>query len=175
MLLCLFRAISASLRPQHSSLPCATFVFHAPCGALVAQTHPISCLHHYIVLGLFGVITTAILAAFPHFCTTSSELLLMPAPATNRYVSNRPLILGLSKILFVALAQTPLAQAAPILLTSLAHAQKEPKGKNQEDAGLWLYLGFAAFLVLLGGAFAGLTIALMGQVTNNHIPHIKHF
>lgn len=30
---------------------------------------------------------------------------------------------------------------------------------------LWLYLSFAAALVLLGGAFAGLTIALMGQVS----------
>ena len=99
----------------------------------------------------------------------------MPAPAANRYVSNRPLILGLSKILFVALAQTPLAHAAPLFLTSFAHVQKEPEGKDPEDPGLWLYLGFAAFLVLLGGAFAGLTIALMGQVSENYTFQNKHF
>ena len=29
---------------------------------------------------------------------------------------------------------------------------------------LWIYLAVAIALVLLGGAFAGLTIALMGQV-----------
>lgn len=32
-----------------------------------------------------------------------------------------------------------------------------------DDTGLWAYLGTAVALVLLGGAFAGLTIALMGQ------------
>lgn len=31
---------------------------------------------------------------------------------------------------------------------------------------LWIYLAVAIGLVLLGGAFAGLTIALMGQVRN---------
>lgn len=30
---------------------------------------------------------------------------------------------------------------------------------------LWIYLAVAIALVLLGGAFAGLTIALMGQVS----------
>ena len=32
---------------------------------------------------------------------------------------------------------------------------------------LWIYLAVAIALVLLGGAFAGLTIALMGQVNYN--------
>jgi metal transporter CNNM len=90
---------------------------------------------------------------------------MQPAPASSRYVTNRPLILGLSRLLFVALAQTPLAHAAPLFLTSLAYAQEEPEGKDAEDPSLWLYLGIAALLVLLGGAFAGLTIALMGQVS----------
>ncbi|KAF2735900.1 DUF21-domain-containing protein [Polyplosphaeria fusca] len=35
--------------------------------------------------------------------------------------------------------------------------------KDPADASLWAYLGTAIALVLLGGAFAGLTIALMGQ------------
>ena len=32
---------------------------------------------------------------------------------------------------------------------------------------LWIYLSVAVGLVLLGGAFAGLTIALMGQVCSH--------
>jgi hypothetical protein len=36
--------------------------------------------------------------------------------------------------------------------------------KAPEDPSLWIYLAVAVLLVLLGGAFAGLTIALMGQV-----------
>jgi metal transporter CNNM len=88
----------------------------------------------------------------------------MPAPALNRYVSNRPLVLAVSRLIFVALAQTPLSHAAPLFYSAVAHAQEEPEGKEPDDPSLWLYLGVAAFLVLLGGAFAGLTIALMGQV-----------
>lgn len=33
-----------------------------------------------------------------------------------------------------------------------------------DDPAMWLYLSVAVILVLLGGVFAGLTIALMGQV-----------
>ena len=40
---------------------------------------------------------------------------------------------------------------------------EEPKPMPADDASLWVYLSIAAALVLLGGAFAGLTIALMGQ------------
>jgi metal transporter CNNM len=89
----------------------------------------------------------------------------MPPTAPNTYLSKRPLVLGLSKIIFLALAQTPIAQAAPLYVSTLLSAQKEEEGKSPDDASLWAYLGFAAFLVLLGGAFAGLTIALMGQVS----------
>lgn len=35
----------------------------------------------------------------------------------------------------------------------------DDKGKPADDPQLWAYLGVAAALVLLGGAFAGLTIA----------------
>lgn len=34
---------------------------------------------------------------------------------------------------------------------------------------LWIYLAVAIGLVLLGGAFAGLTIALMGQVGDREL------
>ena len=73
-------------------------------------------------------------------------------------------MLGLAKVVFLALAQLPLAQAAPIQLASFFHSQDE-EGKKPGDPSLWLYLSVAAALVLLGGAFAGLTIALMGQVS----------
>jgi hypothetical protein len=38
---------------------------------------------------------------------------------------------------------------------------------------LWIYLAVAIALVLLGGAFAGLTIALMGQVGRCCGSHIR--
>lgn len=89
----------------------------------------------------------------------------MPASTANAYLSKRPLVLGLSKLFFVAVAQLPIAQAAPLYVSTLIHSLEEgEEGKSPDDPDLWLYLGVAAALVLLGGAFAGLTIALMGQV-----------
>ena len=76
----------------------------------------------------------------------------------NAYLARRPMVLGLIKVLVLAIGQIPLASAAPIYISSLLFAAGEP------DPSLWIYLGIAAALVLLGGAFAGLTIALMGQV-----------
>lgn len=90
----------------------------------------------------------------------------MTAPPPSRYLANRPLVLGLAKIIVLALAQ-PLAHAAPIYASLVGIQEKEDEGKSPEDPSLWLYLGVAAFLVILGGAFAGLTIALMGQVGQN--------
>jgi metal transporter CNNM len=86
----------------------------------------------------------------------------MPREVSNTYLSRRPLVLGLAKVLFLSLAQLPIVQAAP---TYLFTTKDEDEGKDPDDPGLWLYLGVAAALVLLGGAFAGLTIALMGQVS----------
>ncbi|KAJ5522805.1 hypothetical protein N7513_013378 [Penicillium frequentans] len=72
----------------------------------------------------------------------------------------RSLVLGLAKCLFLTFFHLPLTTAAPVFSTSLSH-DEPPKEPN--DPSLWLYLGFSAALVLSGGAFAGLTIALMGQ------------
>jgi metal transporter CNNM len=59
-------------------------------------------------------------------------------------------------------AFAPLAKALP--LGGLVHAlADEELPKSPEDASLWVYLGIAVALVLAGGVFAGLTIALMGQ------------
>lgn len=80
----------------------------------------------------------------------------------NGYTSTRPAVLGLAKILFLSICQITSVSAAPIT-AFLGIASEEDAPKDAEDASLWLYLSVAAVLVLLGGAFAGLTIALMGQ------------
>lgn len=70
-------------------------------------------------------------------------------------------MVALVKVLLLAIAQIPLIRAVP---TPLLQSLSEEEGKPPDDPSLWLYLGIAAALVLSGGAFAGLTIALMGQV-----------
>ncbi|GCB20377.1 protein MAM3 [Aspergillus awamori] len=79
------------------------------------------------------------------------------SPAT-RILAARPLVLGLAKLFFLAVANLPVISAAP---TFVVTSDVDPKPPS--DPSLWLYLGVAAALVLSGGAFAGLTIALMGQ------------
>ena len=88
----------------------------------------------------------------------------MAARAPNSYLATRPTILGLAKVLVLSLAQVPFVRAAPIHASRLFFAAEEEEGKAPGDPSLWIYLSVAAALVLLGGAFAGLTIALMGQV-----------
>lgn len=70
--------------------------------------------------------------------------------------ARRPAAQGLAKVLFLVLAQVSHASAAP-LRQFFGLAKEEPK--DAEEASLWLYLAVAGVLVLLGGAFAGLTIA----------------
>ncbi|KAF2472491.1 DUF21-domain-containing protein [Lindgomyces ingoldianus] len=55
-----------------------------------------------------------------------------------------------------------LVKAIPVQHSETILVAAEPP-KPAGDLGLWAYLGTAVALVLLGGAFAGLTIALMGQ------------
>ncbi|CRG84007.1 Protein MAM3 [Talaromyces islandicus] len=82
----------------------------------------------------------------------------MRSALANPYLASRPIALGLAKVLVIALAQLPaFAAAAP------AHVWIKRDEGPPSDPGLWLYLGVAVALVLSGGAFAGLTIALMGQ------------
>lgn len=66
----------------------------------------------------------------------------------------RPAILGLSKAVFTL----GVASAAPIRVLDELH-----DGNEEEGTELWVLFVASIFLVLLGGAFAGLTIALMGQ------------
>ena len=70
------------------------------------------------------------------------------------------------KLLLAFIAQIPLLHASPLhfsLLSSESKDEKPPaKGPTQV-----IYLIVALALVLLGGVFAGLTIALMGQVRSS--------
>lgn len=66
----------------------------------------------------------------------------------------RPAIIGLSRAVFTL----GVASAAPIHVLEELH-----DGNEEEGTELWVLFVASIFLVLLGGAFAGLTIALMGQ------------
>lgn len=83
--------------------------------------------------------------------------------AANTYLARRPAVLGLAKVLCLVLAQVPAVKALPVHLSGLLRINGNDGAKKPDDPSLWIYLAVAATLVLLGGAFAGLTIALMGQ------------
>jgi hypothetical protein len=72
-------------------------------------------------------------------------------------------------VFLVLAALIPLAQASPLPAQALSHKKAEV---DTEDPELWVYLCTAASLVILGGAFAGLTIAyvflLLHQFSENH-------
>ena len=72
---------------------------------------------------------------------------------------------SLSRIWIYALAQLPLLRAAPLSLKSFTAREDVGEGGPSDDPLLWIYLSVAVALVLLGGVFAGLTIALMGQAS----------
>lgn len=74
-------------------------------------------------------------------------------------------MLSLAKLLIIAISQFPFATAAPLLPSLRLSPRDADPPKEPSDPSLWLYLGISAALVLSGGAFAGLTIALMGQVS----------
>lgn len=74
-----------------------------------------------------------------------------------------PARVALVKLLLFSFARLPILQASPIVTSILEKYDEEPP-KSPEDPSLWIYLAVAAALVITGGAFAGLTIALMGQV-----------
>ena len=94
----------------------------------------------------------------------------MASPSPNgqlaRYTASRPLVLTMAKVLLMGLL--PVIRAIPMSLNPfhvLAEDDEPPMSPHKPT--LWIYLAVAIALVLLGGAFAGLTIALMGQVRYN--------
>lgn len=79
------------------------------------------------------------------------------SPQQYGFATLRPAVLVAARLLLL-----PLASAAPILST-FGDQGDDDLPKDADDPSLWIYLGVAVALVLLGGVFAGLTIALMGQ------------
>ena len=73
------------------------------------------------------------------------------------YSSTRLLLVGLIHVVVVC--------SAPITKSLKTFESDVPEPKSPEDATLWIYLGIALVLVLLGGAFAGLTIAYVRHST----------
>jgi hypothetical protein len=91
---------------------------------------------------------------------TSNSPIAVGRSSYNGLSARRPAVQGLSKLLLLALAQVSHVAAVPLRdylgHSKNAHIMEHPEA---EDPSLWLYLAVAAVLVLLGGAFAGLTIA----------------
>ncbi|KAL1889411.1 cell agglutination protein Mam3 [Sporothrix stenoceras] len=94
-----------------------------------------------------------------------------PGHAFNGFGTARTLVLGLSRIIFASLPAVAVS-AAP--LSAFDAVSKRSGGfwpsehldsddPNEGGANVWVLYIASAVLVLLGGAFAGLTIALMGQ------------
>lgn len=71
--------------------------------------------------------------------------------------SSRPKrgLVSLLHVLLASLFHISTSYAAPLLTVF----EDDNEGKPASDPSLWLYLTIAMVLVLLGGAFAGLTIA----------------
>ncbi|CAL8578836.1 cell agglutination protein Mam3 [Xanthoria parietina] len=67
----------------------------------------------------------------------------------------------LARLVFYAFISLPLLRAAPLRNGPIQIFEANPMSPSKPT--LWIYLAVAIGLVLLGGAFAGLTIALMGQ------------
>jgi metal transporter CNNM len=59
----------------------------------------------------------------------------------------------------MTLAAIPVSYAAPLFMPLKEHGGDELKPKPADDPNLWIYLGTAVALVVIGGVFAGLTIA----------------
>ncbi|KAL8719356.1 MAG: hypothetical protein Q9225_003639, partial [Loekoesia sp. 1 TL-2023] len=81
--------------------------------------------------------------------------------STHRDTQARPEVFSLAKVLVHIFIALPLLRAAPLRNGPITTFEDPPMSPAKPT--LWIYLAVAVALVLLGGAFAGLTIALMGQ------------
>lgn len=88
------------------------------------------------------------------------------SPASSGFARSRPIVLSAAKLLMLGIANLPFLRAAPLGFLPSSNFVKADDTMPPDDAKLWIYLAVALGLVLLGGAFAGLTIALMGQVSD---------
>lgn len=78
-------------------------------------------------------------------------------------VARSPVLLCLVQRIVLMLCNIPQIRALPVRLGLAAVVEEDPP-LSPDSPTLWIYLAVAVGLVLLGGIFAGLTIALMGQV-----------
>lgn len=70
-----------------------------------------------------------------------------------------------ARLLLVGLIHAAVVCSAPLTRSFKTFESDVPdEPRSPEDATLWLYLGIALVLVLLGGAFAGLTIAYVWEL-----------
>lgn len=79
---------------------------------------------------------------------------------TSNGLSTRPHARGIYTLLAVLFHYcVPLVNGLPVVKRFVRTSEDEDLPKSPEDPTLWVYLGTAIALVLLGGIFAGLTIA----------------
>lgn len=73
--------------------------------------------------------------------------------------------LTIAKLLLTLIARLPLLHALPYggLRSGIHHLEHEDDTLDPESSDFWLYMFVSFVLVVAGGVFAGLTIALMGQ------------
>lgn len=81
--------------------------------------------------------------------------------------------LSITKLVIFGVANLPLLSAAPTYLSPYFKTTTEKQTSTAQDPALWIYFSVAVVLVLLGGAFAGLTIALMGQVWCSKVTYLS--
>ncbi|KAI1434231.1 hypothetical protein GGR50DRAFT_687743 [Xylaria sp. CBS 124048] len=79
------------------------------------------------------------------------------------FLHARTVVLGLARALSVGLAGVANAAPTPRTLHLLESREHRNNVAVAEGGALWVLYAISMALVLLGGAFAGLTIALMGQ------------
>lgn len=87
--------------------------------------------------------------------------------SSQRSTQARPEVFSLAKLFVYTFISLPLLRAAPLLNGPFTTFEEAPMAPSKPT--LWIYLAVAIALVLLGGAFAGLTIALMGQVRGKEV------
>lgn len=93
--------------------------------------------------------------------------LRVPRAGLGRTIATRPLVWSIGRLLVLAITNLPLIRAVPLPFVVLESAGT-PDPKKPNDPRLWIYLGIAVFLVLLGGVFAGLTIAYVTLGSSVH-------
>jgi len=83
----------------------------------------------------------------------------MSASVRSRNAASHPAAVSVAKLMIVGLMNLPMLRALALPLGLSSRVVILEEGTSPDDPSLWIYLGVAVALVLLGGIFAGLTIA----------------